>query len=345
MAAVTVMVPTFEREDLISDAINSALAQSFDDLVVLVGDNSHTDATENLVRAIGDRRIRYHRNRPGLGAQGNWLDLVARAETPLVASLHDDDVWHPDFLAHTVPPMLADPSIGMTFTDFWLIDSAGERLDELTERESARTRRNALPDGTYRYDLAQGLRLVAVWNAPQPAYAAVLRREMIMGVDFPADTDPLYDIWLSYQMVKRGAGLRYVPQRLTNYRVHPGAVTSGGIARAEDAVFRRILDENPGLGPVSDEIGAYWADLRWARGTRLMTPGLQRRSDSQAELRGAAPALHGTKRAMAWTAARLSPVWYGLQMSRSVKHKLIDTHDPRHSDRRAGTQITAVGSR
>ncbi|MCP4223106.1 MAG: glycosyltransferase [Actinomycetia bacterium] len=336
MALVTVMVPTYERVDLLGEAIESALAQTYRDLILMVGDNSESDATENLVRAIDDPRVHYHRNRPGLGPQGNWLDLVARAETPLVASLHDDDLWHPEFLETVVPPMLADPEIGMTFTDFWVIDLAGNRLDEHTDRESARTSRTVIPAGPIDYDLEDGLRLVAVWNAPQPAYAAVLRREHVLAVEFPDDTIPLYDIWLSYDMVKRGVGLRYEPRRLTYYRVHLGAESSAGFAAAEDAVFRRILEESRELGPITDEIVQYWARLQWARAMRLMDADLEARPDaraeSQRELRAATKGLLGPRKKLAWAAARSTPAWLGLRLARSVKQRCSDRLDPRYAD-------------
>jgi glycosyltransferase involved in cell wall biosynthesis len=335
MAFVTVLVPTYERQDLIGEAIESALAQTYTDLVVHVGDNSESDATEDLVRAIDDPRVRYHRNRPGLGAHGNWIDLVNRAETPLVATLHDDDLWHPDYLESVVPPMLADPSIGMTFTDFWMIDLDGTRLDEHTERESARTHRATLDRGLVDYDREAGLRLVAVWNAPQPAYAAVVRRDEVLAVDFPPDTDPLYDIWLSYDLVKRGVALRYEPRRLTYYRVHLGAVSSSGFAAAEDAVFRRILEENREAGPVTGEIAHYWADLRWSRATRLMEADPARRpdapSESQRELRAAADHLVGPKKVAAWIAGRVPPVWHALRYARTMKLKRFGHTDPRYT--------------
>lgn len=339
MASVTVMVPTYEREGLLREALDSALAQTFDDFVILVGDNSESDAVERLVATYDDPRISYHRNRPSLSPQGNWLDLAARAQTPLVASLHDDDVWDPGFLAATVPPMLANPDLGMTFTDFWMIDGDSRRLDELTESESARTQRAHLPAGPLHYDLAHGLRLVAVWNAPQPAYAAVLRRDDVLAAEFPSDTEPLYDIWLSYDLIKRGRGLHYVPQRLTSYRVHPGSGTSAGFGRAEDAVFRRILAEqgapNPtdqALAEVRDEVAAQWGWLQWARGTRLMTQAgadPEARAQSRHELGAAARGLRGPRRAVAWAASHLPPVWHALRLGRTAVHRLRSHRDPR----------------
>lgn len=332
MATVTVLMPTFEREALIGDAIRSALDQTFDDLVVLVGDNSTTDATEELIRSIDDPRIRYHRNRPGIGPQNNWLDLIQRADTPLVATLHDDDLWTPEFLSTVVPPMLDDPSIAMTFTDFWLIDQDGNLLPEYTAAESRRSHRDAMPEGTVDYDRAGGLRLVSVWNAPQPAYAAVLRRDHLLDIDFPDEISPLYDIWLSYQLVKMGAGLRYEPQRLTNYRVHLGALTSGGFSGPEDVVFARIIEENRDSGPIVEEITAYWSDLRWARATRLLGEGSDRLDDSQREFVAAAPGLPGLKRIVATIAGRSKLVWKLLVRVREFRKRRPTQQDSRYGN-------------
>ena len=65
-----------------------------------------SDEVQALVCSYDDPRIVYHRNSEDIGGQANWLAIIERAETPLVASLHDDDAWHPDFLAKLVPPML-----------------------------------------------------------------------------------------------------------------------------------------------------------------------------------------------------------------------------------------------
>ena len=266
---LTVIMPTYERPQLLDVALKSALGQTFGDIEILIGDNSDSDDTESLVSTFDDPRIKYHRNRPGLGPQGNWLDLVQRAKGELVASLHDDDFWHPQFLAKIVPVMISDPEIAMTFCDFWIVDAEGNKLPGLTNLESKRTRRSSLPRGDVGVDYQNRLRMVAVWGAPQPAYAAVVRRQQILDCDFPEDTVPLYDIWLSYQLVRNRQKIRFEPNRLTYYRQHPGSLTSGGYSRAEDAVFRRILAENNDL-PVEREVYRYWCQLKWARGAAAM---------------------------------------------------------------------------
>ena len=331
MATVSVVVPTYQREQMLAEALDSALAQTYEDFVILVGDNSENDGTEELVAAYRDPRIHYHRNRPGLGAMGNWLDLVRRAETPLIATLHDDDLWEPDYLAATVPPMLEDPDTAMTFVDFWVIDELGRIQEAYTEQESERTHRRTMPGGKLDYDLAQGIRLVAVWNAPQPCYAAVIRRDAIMAIDFPEQMEPLYDIWTSYHLVKRGAGLRYEPRRLTRYRVHSNAGTNDArFTEAEDWIFRQIIEQNPDAGPVIDEVRRYWSSIRWYRGTRLMNEGAAARERSQKELLAAAGGLGGPKRLAATVAGRSGLAWNAGSRAWKWRHRAPGVHDIRH---------------
>jgi glycosyltransferase involved in cell wall biosynthesis len=317
--AVSALITTYERPDLFRVALESALAQDLPDIEILIGDNSESDSTEELVAGYDDPRISYFHHRPGLGVLANWQYLIKQAASPLVATLHDDDLWDPAFLATVAPPMLDDPSIAMTFNDFWIIDPSGNRLEEFTEHEARRCHRLDLPAGRLEYTVAEGLRLVAVWNAPQPAYAAVVRRDDLLACEFPDDRVPIYDIWLSYHLVRQQRGLRYEPRRLTSYRIHSASGTSAGLAVQEDAFFARVIAENPGETEVLDEIRNYWAGLRWARATRLMQEeGGQ--DASRQELKVAAADLKGPKRLAAEAAGRWGPAWQALRLAKSVRH-------------------------
>ena len=139
---VTVILPTFERARYLREAIDSALAQTYGDFVLSVGDNSRDDTTEQAVREYDDPRITYRRHPENLGQQGNWLWLIENATTPYVASLHDDDVWMPDFLERTVPMIDGDPSVSMVFGDYELIDADGRLLVEETEAMTVQSHRD-----------------------------------------------------------------------------------------------------------------------------------------------------------------------------------------------------------
>ncbi|MEZ5728147.1 MAG: glycosyltransferase family 2 protein [Burkholderiaceae bacterium] len=175
---VTIVLPAYVRTDFLRHAIRSALAQRYGDFVLSIGDNSTERCAERIVREFDDPRIEYVAHPRNLGAQGNWFSLIERARTPLVATLHDDDAWHEDFLQRLVPPMLEDPELAMSFGDFDLIDSNGAALPEATAALSAKTRRDRLPEGRIDMDREMALRMVAVWMRPirrSVPYCAVTR--------------------------------------------------------------------------------------------------------------------------------------------------------------------------
>ncbi|MHB9286836.1 glycosyltransferase family 2 protein [Halobacteriales archaeon Cl-PHB] len=99
MPTVSVVIPTYNRADVLDRAIDSALAQTYDDLAVLVVDDGSTDETEAVVEAYDDDRVRYvgHETNHGANVARNTGVEAARGE--YVAFLDSDDEWHPEKLA------------------------------------------------------------------------------------------------------------------------------------------------------------------------------------------------------------------------------------------------------
>lgn len=318
---VTVILPTYERATYLREAIDSALAQTYGDFVLSIGDNSRNDATEQVVRSYDDPRIRYRRHPENLGQQGNWLWLIENADTPFVASLHDDDVWNPEFLERTVPVIADDPTVSMVFADYDLIDQHGDLLAAETEAMSRSSHRDRLPAGRLDLDAADTLRLVAVWNAPQPAYCAVLRRQAVVDTEFPAAIDPVYDIWLSYQIARRGERFAYAPGRLTRYRWHPGSSTTTGWSAPEDEIFSRIICENAELTDAVREIQEYWASIRWGRAVRMMASP-ETRGPSRIEFQAASHHSPALKRLVSSVAAHSDRSWSALRQVRELVHRV-----------------------
>lgn len=319
--AVTAIVPAYERPDYLVEAVTSALAQTYPHVEVLIGDDSRTDAVERAVRGIDDPRVRYHRNTPSLGAMGNWIDLVRRARTPLVASLNDDDRWEPQFLERTAPVMLADPTIGMAFCDFTYIDGAGAPRAAETEHWSTISHRREMAPGLVPEDPELLLRMIAVWNAPQSAYAAVLRRDAVAAIEFPRETDPCHDLWCTYRLWTGGHRFHYVAERLTRYRVHDANLTNAGFGAAEDFIWGVIAAENP-TNPATAELRDRWARTRFARA--MHTPPASA-AQAARELRAAKDDLTGWRRTVAQVAASSNGVCHAALVGRNGLKRAIAT--------------------
>ena len=88
----SVIIPTFNRCDLLRFAIASVLRQTFDDFELIVCDNFSEDATPAAVQAFPDPRIRYLRTPRHLVIADSWEFARSHATGTLIVVLADDDV-------------------------------------------------------------------------------------------------------------------------------------------------------------------------------------------------------------------------------------------------------------
>ncbi len=98
---VSVIVPTYNRPHLIGDSIESILAQSIQDIEIIVIDGSTNDSTRDTIDNISDPRIRYKRieNRSAASSRNVGLSM---AQGEFIAFNDDDDIWLPEKLEHQI---------------------------------------------------------------------------------------------------------------------------------------------------------------------------------------------------------------------------------------------------
>jgi glycosyltransferase involved in cell wall biosynthesis len=92
---VTVVIPVFNRAQVVQRAIASVLAQTYQDFEIIVVDDGSTDSSAASVAALNDRRItliRHERNRGGSAARNTG---IRAGSAPFVAFLDSDDEWLP----------------------------------------------------------------------------------------------------------------------------------------------------------------------------------------------------------------------------------------------------------
>ena len=136
MATVTIGMPVFNGANYVAEAVDSILAQTFGDLELVISDNASTDATEEICRGLAarDRRIRYLRQPPNVGAAANHNLAFAAAESRYFKWASHDDLLHPRFLAATVAVLDARPEVTIASPASTLIDAHGRPLAYSAER-------------------------------------------------------------------------------------------------------------------------------------------------------------------------------------------------------------------
>jgi hypothetical protein len=121
---VTIAIPTYNRADnLLRETLDSAVAQNYENLEILISDNASTDHTEDVVKSYTDQRIRYIKHENNLGQLGNSNFLVHEAKGEYFLMLHDDDIIDQDFVQTCMEAADYKSGTGLILTGSRVIDN------------------------------------------------------------------------------------------------------------------------------------------------------------------------------------------------------------------------------
>lgn len=111
---ISVIIPAYNRSATIARAVESALAQTFQDLEVIVVDDGSSDPTRDIVQGIPDERLKLIYHETNLGAAAARNTGMKASQAKYIAWLDSDDEWLPeklqtqlDALQHAAPDQRA----------------------------------------------------------------------------------------------------------------------------------------------------------------------------------------------------------------------------------------------
>ena len=116
--AVSIVLPTYQRDALVGRAIRSVLAQTWTDFELLVVDDGSTDDTAAVVAGFADPRLRYLRLETNRGAAAARNAGIRQTTAPLLAFQDSDDEWLPAKLErHMHAFATCGPEVGVVYSD------------------------------------------------------------------------------------------------------------------------------------------------------------------------------------------------------------------------------------
>jgi glycosyltransferase involved in cell wall biosynthesis len=125
---ISCIVPVFNGELYVGEALDSVLGQTYRPLEVIVVDDGSTDGTARIVAGYGERVSYLAQSNAGHAAARNRGIHAARGD--FVAFLDADDLWHPEKLTRQLDCLLAQPLPDLCFThlrNFWMPRLGKER--------------------------------------------------------------------------------------------------------------------------------------------------------------------------------------------------------------------------
>lgn len=214
MPVVSVVIPTYNRADLIADTINSILAQTFRDLEIIVVDDGSTDDTM-LVVAQYQNVVKYVRKENGGEASARNLGIKL-AQGKYIACLDSDDLWQPIKLERQVA-FLESKGYQWVYCDAELFDgSTGHTFGLYSQQHHPHYDKSA-------HVVAQKLIMDDFIPCPSP----LLHRSIFHHVGY-FDESHLLRMRSDWEMWLRVAArypLGYIPEALARYRIHPGSAS------------------------------------------------------------------------------------------------------------------------
>ena len=286
-ARVAIGMPVLNGANFIRPALDSLLAQTYQDFTILVSDNASTDETVAIVEEYmrRDPRISLQRHPTNIGAHRNYNSLVTATDGELFKWMAHDDIIAPTFLTRCVAELDADPGASLAFADSVQIDAAGNRGVAAVEQPVVRR------PSPYRR-----LRSYVSDRTKIPQVFGVIRRSVLEATPL-LGSYPKSDTVLMYEMVMRGRFAK-VEEPLFLNREHPHRQGKLGL-RERTAWYHpdRTM-------PVLPRWSQLWGFLRAV--IRVPMPAATRRGASGSSVGGASttvpswPGTCGTGRRAPW---------------------------------------------
>jgi hypothetical protein len=206
---VSVVVPVYNGARYLRQALDSALAQTYQPLQVLVVDDGSTDASPALIASYGSRVVSIRQPNAGVAQARNTGLRAASGE--LIAFLDQDDWWLPEKVARQVERFQADDELGLVHTGILQYsESAGQFVEGVYD-----TTPSPLLSGRCYEQLLLGN---GVYNSSVMIRKAVIARSGLFDPGIPGNTCQDYDLWLR---IARHCSFAYVAEPLAALRLHP----------------------------------------------------------------------------------------------------------------------------
>lgn len=230
MNKVSVLIPSYNQENVIEETLSSALNQTYKNIEVVIADDASKDGTPTILEKWQQRypqRIKVFLHENNVGVTKNHNRGLYECTGDFVVFLDGDDVLLPNKIEEQLAFMQANPDCSLSYHDVEVFDSlTGENIYLWSERI-----------GTKQGELRNLIR----FGNFLPAVGVMVRRKDIplSGYD---ERIPVYSDWLFWlRILERGKGkICYLPSVQARYRRHEANMTNKFPAKFHDQNF--VLD-------------------------------------------------------------------------------------------------------
>ena len=211
MPLVSIIMNVRNGAPTLREAIDSVLAQTFNDWELIVWDDCSTDASANIISAYRDARVRYFLSPDDAPLGKARRDALRQAKAEWIAFLDQDDLWLPGKLEKQLA--LANPDAGLIYGRTVRFYPSGRKRDYDQAHEYKR-----LPEGDIFAQLFTKSCFIAMSSA-------MFRRSAIETTGGIPDEVRIIPDYYLYVAVARRYRARAVQEVICRYREHSGSMS------------------------------------------------------------------------------------------------------------------------
>jgi glycosyltransferase involved in cell wall biosynthesis len=124
---LSVIIPVYNSDKSVAATLKSVLAQTYQDLEIIIVDDGSTDKSIDICKQFPDPRIKIvHQQNRGLAGARNTG--IRHAQGEYLAFVDSDDLWLPEKLAKHMQHFERSPDVGVSFSRSSFIDDQGQPL-------------------------------------------------------------------------------------------------------------------------------------------------------------------------------------------------------------------------
>lgn len=128
-ALVSVCIPTYERHTQLLKALNSCFTQTYQNIEIVIFDNSESDSTLKLIESLAKKNIRYFKNPKNVGPIENLKLAVDHASGRYIKVLMDDDILYSSCIEKMVQALESNPSAGVVMAPMKIINDQDNQIN------------------------------------------------------------------------------------------------------------------------------------------------------------------------------------------------------------------------
>ncbi len=218
---VSILIPAFNSAKYLGLALDSVLAQTYNNIEIIVHDDASTDATPSILKKYSDPRLHIIRTVDNHGMIGGWNYIVAKAKGEYIKFLASDDLLAPTAVAELVRAALAHLEAAIITSQRQFIDEQGRVIKKM----GFSTKHSVVDGKTHAHWILTTLRENKIGEPTAVLYPRALVKEA-------GEYDPRFSQFADFEYwirLLQFGDLVYVDKPLCSFRLHASSNTAAAI--------------------------------------------------------------------------------------------------------------------